>query len=138
MDSLQRAVVSLLIDGDDLIPAEVTAILGATPQLGVAKGEAFLATHGKMMEAKTGKWQFGGDWESPPNLDRQINDVLCVLTKDMSAWTEITNRFHCYISIGGYFNDWTGGMTLAPNTLKLLSDRSLPIDFDLYAPAVSD
>lgn len=138
MDNLQRAIVSLLIDGDDLVPAEVTATLGASPQLGVVKGEAFLATHGKMIEAKTGKWRLGGDWESPPQLDRQINDVLSALTNDISAWREITTRFHCYFSISGYFSDWTGGMTLTPDTLKLLADRCLPIDFDLYAPAVSD
>lgn len=138
MDSLQHAIVSLLIDGDDLVPAEVTEILGASPQIALVKGETFLNTHGKMIVAKTGMWQFCGDWESPPHLDRQIGDLLSALTNDISAWTEMTNRFRCYISIGGYFNDWTGGMTLTPNTLKLLSDRRLSIDFDLYAPAVSD
>lgn len=138
MDNLQRAIVSLLIDGDDLVPAEVTATLGAHPEFGVVKGEAFLATHGKMIEAQTGKWRLGGDWESPPHLDRQIGDVLAALTNDISAWRKITTRFHCYISISGHFNDWTGGMTLKPDTLKLLADRRLPIDFDLYAPTVTE
>lgn len=138
MDNLQRAIVSLMINGDDLVPAEVTVILGASPQLGVMKGEGLLAVYGKMIEAKTGMWQFGGDWESPPHLDRQISNILSALTDDISVWREITDRFYCYISIGGYLNDWTGGMTLAPDTLKLLSDRRLPIDFDLYAPDVSD
>jgi len=138
MDSLQRATVSLLIDGDDLVPSEVTAILGGSPQFGVVKGEVFVAKHGKKTESTTGKWRFGGDWESPPHLDRQISEVLSGLTDDMSSWMEVTSRYHCYLSVGGYFNDWTGGMTLSPETLKLLADRNLPIDFDLYAPAASD
>jgi hypothetical protein len=138
MDNLQRAKVSLLIDGDDLVPSEITAVLGRSPQLGVAKGEIFLAHHGKQTEAKTGKWQFAGDWETPPHLDKQINDVLSSITDDMSVWRKLTKRHHCYLTVGGYFSDWTGGMTLAPDTIKLLADRNLAIDFDLYAPAASD
>jgi len=138
MDSLQRATVALLIVGDDLIPAEVSAMLGGSPQFAVAKGEQFLAKHGKKVEAKTGNWQFGGGWESPSYLDRQINELLSALTNDMSRWREVTNRYHSYLSVGGYFNDWTGGMTLSPDTLRLLADRNLPIDFDLYAPAASN
>jgi hypothetical protein len=61
MDNLQRACVSLSIDEDDLVPSEVTALLGAEPRLGVAKDETFLASHGKYIQARTGMWQFGGD-----------------------------------------------------------------------------
>lgn len=137
MDNLQRAQVSILIDGDDLDPSEITALLGNAPRLGVRKGDVFLAGHGKQIEAKTGKWQFGGDWDSQPHLDRQIAQVLSALTNNMSVWRDLTIRYHCYLSVGGYFADWTGGITLDPNTLKLLSDRKIAIDFDLYAPAAS-
>lgn len=138
MDNLKRATVSVLIDGDDLVPAEISTLLGANPRLGVRKDEVFLGSHGKHIKAKTGKWKFGDDWVSPPDLDGQIAGVLALLTKDMSAWHEVTSRFHCYLSVGGYFNDWTGGITLQPITMKSLADRNLPIDFDLYAPASSD
>jgi hypothetical protein len=42
MDNLKRATVSVLIDGDDLVPAEITTLLGANPRLGVRKDEVFL------------------------------------------------------------------------------------------------
>ena len=138
MDNLQRATVSVSINGDDLVPSEITTLLGKAPRLGVCKGDVFLASYGKHIEAKTGKWQFGGEWESPPNLDKQITNVLAELTEDVSAWSEVTRRFECYLSVGGYFHDWTGGITLQPKTMKLLADRNLTIDFDLYAPAASD
>lgn len=137
MDNLHRAMVSILMDGDDLAPSEITALLGNSPKLGVRKGDVFIASHGKSIEAKTGKWQFCGDWENPPHLDRQISDLLSALTDDMSAWREVTSRYHCYLSVGGYFHDWTGGITLEPGTLQLLAKRNLAIDFDLYAPAAS-
>lgn len=138
MDSLQRAKVSVLIADDNLVPSELTALLGRPPRLGVSKGETFLASHGKKIKAQTGMWQFGGEWESPPQLDRQISEVLSVLTNDLSIWAEVTNRYFCDLSVGGYFHAWTGSMTLGPTTLQLLAERKLSIDFDLYAPAVSE
>jgi hypothetical protein len=138
MDSLQRAAVSVLIEGDDLIPSEITASLGQAPRLGVCKGEVFIGSHGHQIKAKAGMWHFGGGWDSSPDLDRQIANLLASLTDEIPVWVEITNRFQCYLSVGGYFHDWTGGMTLHTNTLKLLFERNLVIDFDLYAPAASN
>lgn len=138
MDSLQRAIVSVSISGDDLFPSEITALLGEAPRLGVCKGEIFLASHGKRIEAHTGMWKFGGEWESTPDLDRQISSIFSALTEDMSVWSEVTSRFECCVLVGGYFHDWTGGMTLQPSTMKLLVERNLAIDFDLYAPAASE
>ncbi|AUW57900.1 hypothetical protein C1T17_11630 [Sphingobium sp. SCG-1] len=138
MDNLQRASVSLLIDEDDLVPSEITALLGAEPRLGVAKGEKFLGSHGKCTEASTGKWQLGGDWNTPVDLNDQISTLLARLTDDLEVWKYLTARYHCYMSVGGYFVDWTGGITLAPQTLGALSARGLAIDFDLYAHTASE
>lgn len=137
MDNLERAAVTLVINGDNLVPSEITALLGNQPTLGVRKGERFLASHGKEIEARTGMWHFGGEYLSPPDINKQISILLCELTGDLPIWKELTVRFYCSISVGGYFNDWTGGITLMPQTLLLLAERELLIDFDLYAPAAS-
>lgn len=137
MDSLQRASATLLISGDNLIPDELTALLGGPPKLGVRKGETFRASHGGEVEAPTGKWFSGGDWRSPPDLDEQIAELFAGLPNDTELWADLTRQFECWLSIGAYLDDWTGGLTLAPATLKLLAERNLPLDFDLYAPAAS-
>ncbi|MBB4615857.1 DUF4279 domain-containing protein [Novosphingobium taihuense] len=134
MDNLQRAMISLLIDEDDLIPSEITALLGSEPSLGVSKGEKFLSHHGKLIKAKTGKWQLHSGWKSPVNLDEEISLLLARLTDDHEVWGNLTARYHCYLSVGGYFEDWTGGITLSPDTLGALAARNLAIGFDLYAP----
>ena len=138
MDSLQRASATLLISGESLVPDDLTSLLGAQPKLGVRKGETFRATHGEEIEAPVGQWFLGGDWRSPPDLDQQITELLAGLPNDIELWTELTGRFECWLSIGAYLDDWTGGLTLAPATLGLLAARNLPLDFDLYAPAASD
>jgi hypothetical protein len=138
MDNLQRASVTLLISGDDLIPSEITALLGTQPKLGVRKGEAFAASDGRERQASTGMWHLGGEYRSPPNLDEQISQLLSGLPNDATIWSDLTKRFDCCLSVGAYFNDWTGGITLGPASLGLLSERYLPIDFDMYAPNASN
>ena len=137
MDGLARAMVSVSISDDTLVPAEVTTLLGRSPQLGVSKGETFLTSNGNQRIASTGMWRFGSEWESPPDVNRQIREVFSALTSDMAVWAKITGRYFCYLGVGGYFDGWTGGITLDPGTSRLLAERNLAIDFDLYAPAAS-
>lgn len=132
MDNLQRASVSLLIDEDDLIPSEITALLGSQPSFGVVKGERFLASSGRYIEAKTGKWKVTSGWKTSVHLDEEISALLARLTNDLAAWKYLTDHYHCYVSVGGYLADWTGGITLSPPTLGALAARQLAIDFDLY------
>lgn len=137
MDALQRAIVTLRIDEDDLDPAEITSLLGGEPRLGVRKGEQFTGQSGEQVTAKTGKWNFGGDWETAPDIGSQITAIFEKLTQDLDIWRSVTGRFHCYVSVGGYFDGWTGGMTLEPTVLMLMAERGLAIDFDFYAPVAS-
>jgi len=138
-DALKCAAVTLRITGDDLNPQEISNFLGSEPRRGVCKGEAFLGHNGQERAARTGLWYFGGDyWEDAPDIGCQITTLLSRLTQDLEIWRSVTNRFHCFVSVAGYFHDWTGGLTLEADVLRLLAERGLHIDFDLYAPAASE
>lgn|GEM_PF-3341080 len=137
-DVLQCAIVSLLIDEDDLDPQEITDLFGGKPRLAVRKGEVFTARNGRQRTATTGMWQFGDDWENAPSVGSQIEALFGQLTQNLDIWKSVTSWFHCYVSVGSYFDGWTGGITLDPHVLMLVAERGLAIDFDLYAPAASD
>lgn len=137
-DALQRAKVSLAIAGDDLDPQQVTGLLEGDPRRGVQKGEAYTGHNGQQRVARTGIWLFGGDcWDDAPDIGNQITTLLGRLTQDLDIWRSVTNRYESYINVGGHFRDWTGGLTLEAPVLRLLVERGLNIDFDLYAPAAS-
>jgi Domain of unknown function (DUF4279) len=140
-DNLERASVTLLIDGDDLVPEEVTAMLGAEPEVGVRKGETFVSRGSPSLTvtASTGKWILGTGDRRPPSIDTQIMELLSGLAGDIKVWNEIHSRFNCYVTVGVYFDEdsWTGGIVLEADTLRLLADRRLAIDFDMYAPGAS-
>ena len=136
MDNLQRAIVTLLLHGDDLIPEEITAILGAQPTLGVRRGDEFVGHQGSLITAKTGRWDVSTGWHEPPCIDEMICEVLHSLTDGVQIWRDLMTRIDGYVSVGLYFHEdsWTGGITLEPQTLRLLGDRGLALDFDMYAP----
>ena len=141
-DPLQRACVTLLIHGDDLIPDEVTALLGQHPEIGVRKGETFMGRGrvGTAVTARTGMWHFGTGYREPPNINQQVIELLINLPEDADIWTDLTTKYGCSVAVGVYFSDdsWTGGITLQPVALRMLGERGLMIDFDMYAPAASD
>lgn len=140
-DPLQRASVTLLIHGDDLVPEELSAILGVQPKIGVRKGEIFVSRGrpGTAITAATGKWIVGTGDREPPNIDEQIAELLGSLPNGADTWNDLTTRFDCNVTVGAWFADdsWTGGLVLGPKTLGMLAERGLAIDFDMYAPRAS-
>ena len=141
-DPLQRASVTLLIHGDDLVPEELSAILDVEPEIGVRKGETFNSRGrpGMTVTATTGMWIFGTGKREPPRIDEQIAELLGSLPTSADIWNDLTTKFECHVAVGAWFTDksWTGGLMLEPKTLGMLAERGLAIDFDMYAPGVSD
>jgi hypothetical protein len=139
-DPLQRASVTLLIHGDDLVPEELTALLGREPEIGVRKGQTFVAQRSRVIIARTGKWILGTGYREPPSIDTQIRELLNSLPAGLDIWSDLTARFDCLLTVGVYFADdsWTGGILLEAQTLRMLGERGLAIDFDMYAPGASN
>lgn len=73
-------------------------------------------------------------------IDNQIADLLNSLPNNLSLWPRLTTDFDCYINVGVWFTDnsWTGGFCLQAQTLRMLGERGLKVDFDMYAPGVSN
>ncbi len=140
MDNLHRASVTLLIHGDDLVPEELTSLMGRQPMIGARKGGTFPGHNGREVTARTGKWILGTGYREPPCIDQQINELLSSFPAGADLWQDLTTRFDCYVTVGVYFDDdsWTGGIVLEAQTLRMLGERGLAIDFDMYAPGASN
>lgn len=137
MDNLARASVTLLIRGDNLVPEELSSLLGCQPEVGVRKGETFIGHNGRTVTARTGMWQLGTGYRQPPSIDEQITELLKSLPARGDLWDNLVARFVCCLTVGVYFADWTGGIVLEPQTLRMMGQRGLAIDFDMYAPSAS-
>jgi hypothetical protein len=84
MAHLSRSVVSFRIGGDDLIPAEITALLGASPMESKTKGEKIVGSKtGAMRIAKTGMWILKASAREPEDMDGQIDELFGQMTDDL-------------------------------------------------------
>lgn len=119
---------SVRVMGDDLDLDEISSLLGVRPHISCRKGDA----NGRFAPRRTGVWS-RVEKAAPADLDRQIREVLAPLTDDLEIWSELARRFDSDVFCGVFFNQGNAGFALQPQTLKLLADRQLKIDFDLYS-----
>src|ERR1017187_7418704 len=94
MAQLRKSSVSLRIAGDDLIPNEITRLLGVSPTHAQIKGEKIVGRKtGTARSAKFGMWRPGVASREPEDMDGQIQEILSQTTDDLTIWRSITEKY---------------------------------------------
>lgn len=130
MSAINQTTAVLRLFGDDLDPAEVSRLLGAEPTRYGTKGEVL--TGGPARMARTGSWFRQAAEQSPGDIDLQIVSLLGDLTSDLAVWRTLTSRFQCDIFFGLFMRESNEGTSIAAATARLLADRDLSLQFDIY------
>lgn len=133
MGQLRKSAATLGFYGDDLDPHEITALLEATPTVGVAKGGSWMTSLGAEKVAHTGSWRLQAGLCEPENLNRQITDLLALLPSDLAVWHELTRRFRGVLFCGLWMTCYNDGLKLNAEVLGSLTERGLLLDLDIYA-----
>lgn len=77
MAHVQRSVVTLRIGGDDLVPEEITKLLGAQPTATQTKGDKIVGRKtGRVRIAKMGMWRLHAKDREPEGMDAQTQEIL--------------------------------------------------------------
>ena len=135
MAHLQRAVASLRIAGDDLIPEEVTALLGASPTHAQTKGQEIpLKSSSRTRVALFGQCRLHAAETEPEDLDGQVAELLGKLTNDLAIWQDLSCRFNIDLFCGWFMGGDNEGVTVEPETLKALGERGISLALDIYGP----
>lgn len=132
MTKLSRAVASLRIAGDDLVPDEVTVLLGAAPSLAYARGEEVISKQGVARIARAGLWTYDGPEKEPADIDPQVAEVLEGLTPDLRVWEGLADRFKIDLFCGWFLKHLNEGLEVSPETLLALGQRRIALGLDLY------
>lgn len=134
MGELSESAACLRLFGQDLIPSEITDLLGCEPTGSDIKGEPRKTPHlGKqILLSKTGSWRLQAKRRVPGDLDDQIKEILEPLTSNLEIWEELSEKYIMDMFCGLWLDSFNEGISLSSETLKLLSDRSILIDFDIY------
>ena len=137
MANLARSVATLRISGDDLLPEEISSLLGSEPTHGQHRGQEISNKSG-MRIAKFGHWRLEAKDEEPENLDAQVHELLNRLTPDLLVWSTLSNQFRIDLFCGLFMNKSNEGVSIAPSTLTSLGERGIELSLDIYAPDIDD
>jgi hypothetical protein len=113
---------------------QVTELLGVEPTKAWDPGERHaIGLHGKTRIVDWGKWYLDGDdYSNAKSVDKKIEDLLAKCTKDLKTWRTLANNSEVFISIKAHLKNWNRELNLLPHTLKLLSDRKIALNIDVY------
>lgn len=134
MPTIARTHASLRFSGDDLDPDDVTARLGAQPDLWAAKGEVIRSrsSPGPKTTAKTGRWSLGVKPRGPGDLDGQIKELFGLLTPDLSVWRELSTEFESDLFVGFFMDVFNEGLEVSSDCLAMLGERGVKLALDVY------
>ncbi len=134
MPRLQRSVAALRVSADDLIPEEITLLLGARPTTAYRKGEVLRVDGSRTRLAKFGYWSVSADDAEPEDFDAQVQQILASLTNDLAAWRELTQRYEVDLFCGWFMGGRNEGVEVSAATLLALGERGVVLGVDLYGP----
>lgn len=135
MAHLHRSVATLRVVGDNLIPGEITALLGADPSKAQTKGDQLIGPKtGRVRIAKSGMWCLYASERQPGDLDSQVQELLGQLTTDLRIWADLAQRFDIELFCGWFMESTNEGVSVLPYTLVTLGERGIQLDLDIYAP----
>lgn len=134
MPALEKTKATLRIHGDDLIPDEVSRLLGAQPESAQTRGEFLIGkASGRSRVARTGGWSLQALDRSPGDLDAQIDDIFARLSGDPAVWAQLHSRFELNLFCGLFMGGRNDGETISPANLRLLGERGIELQLDIYA-----
>lgn len=135
MAQINKSYASLRISGDDLIPTEISTLLGYEASLVQVKGQVFVGKNtGRERIAKSGMWRVKATDSEPENLDLQISEILDKLSSDLNVWKSLTERFDIDLFCGLFMEVSNEGMEITAHSLSLLAERGIMLGLDIYAP----
>ena len=131
MADLARSVASLRVSGEELVPDEVSSLLGAVPSGAYARGDQ-VSTHGPVRLARHGMWTLQASETAPADLDAQVNELLGLLTSDRRTWHQLADRFAVDLFCGWFMERSNEGLWVSPHTLLTLGERRIVLILDIY------
>jgi hypothetical protein len=132
MGAIDYSVATLRLFGDDLVPDEISTLLGASPTESCLKGQELVGRNtGAVRIAKTGSWRLSATRREPEDLEAQILEILGQLTQDLSVWESLA-RYQPDLFCGLFMGSSNDGLPLSAKALLSLGQRGIALGLDIY------
>ena len=134
MATISRTVATLRISGEELVPEEISAMLGQPSDKAQKKGDEIIGRNtGTVRIAKFGMWRLAAPDAEPGDLDGQVSHILGKLTDDLSVWRQLAARFDIDLFCGLFMEKEIEGLCISPESLARLGERGIELGLDIYA-----
>ena len=135
MTILSKTLACLRVISDDLVPSEISKLLGCEPTLQMTKGEPyFWKRDGVPRIARSGMWRLEAKDQIPGDLDLQVDCLLNLLSDDLKVWKSLCERYSVDMSFALFMESGMEGISLSAKSMLALGMRGIEIDFDMYGP----
>ena len=133
MGIAEHSIVALRIFGDDLVPSEVTALLGCEPTASYAKGDTRVGMKtGRRYIEKTGSWRLSAADRRPEDIPAQVMEILSKLPQDPAVWGQLKSRYELDIFCGVFMGSPNDALEFSPELMGQLADRGIKLVLDVY------
>lgn len=145
MPAVHHSKVTLCINGDGLIPQEISTILGVPPTYGATKRQEKVSRKtgkvivnrntGKAIVSKTGMWHLRASDREPEDIDGQVQEIFSKISADIAVWRSITNKYRANLFCGIFMSETNDGLSISPQSMAVLAERGIGLWLDIYAPS---
>ena len=127
--------ITLRITCEDLVPDDVSKLMGCKPDESQQKGKPVLREDGTVMRiARFGTWQLT---LKPTHTDEwdcaeAMMQVLRRLPSAVGLWRRLAKKCRIDFFVGLSMPSKNKGFGLSPEVMKYLGDREIAVGFDVY------
>ena len=133
MGQIHHSVATLRFFSDDLVPEEISELLGSQPTESWKKGDERIGkSTGAIRLAKTGMWRFSATRREPEDLEAQIFEILEQLNQDLDVWNKLSARYKPDLYCGIFMGNSNDGLPLSSKALFWLGIRGIDLNLDIY------
>jgi hypothetical protein len=133
MAHMHKSVATLRIQGDDLVPVEVSNLLRCASTTSQKRGEVIVGKKtGIERIGRSGMWSLHSVDQEPENLDRQIEEILAKVTGDIETWQALARRYRADLFCGLFMEGGNEGLVISPASLVALGERGIELALDVY------
>ncbi len=127
--------ITLRISSEDLVPDDVTKVMGCEPDESQQKGKPVLREDGSVMRiAGFGAWRLTLKSEDTDEWDcaEAMMLVLRRLPSAVGLWHRLTRKYKVDFFVGLSMASKNKGFGLSAEVMKYLGDRGIKAGFDIY------
>ncbi len=122
--------VCVAVYGEEVVPAEVSALLGCTPTSSHRRGDR---RGPKSPQYKRGAWLLEVRGTAPEGPEELVAKVLGRLPEDEALWLKLAERFEVRLRFAFHMTGWNRGFALSAQLVERVARLHANVGFDIYA-----